>query len=96
MAEGRIYVGSRARIELPPIDVRPEGETALDLTSLNITVWMPGGEEFPNPTVGEEDGVPYIDFAEGELSLPGRWQAQGDEDGYLSRPISWRVYRNPP
>ena len=91
MAEDRIYVGSKARVWLPAIDVTPDGEESFTPTDLSVTVTKPDGTEAA-ATVAEESGVPYIDFAEDELDQAGVWRAQGEDEGYLSRPVTWRVY----
>lgn len=95
MAEDRIYVGSRARILLPAVDVTPDGDVPLDPAGLALMVWRPDGTlliEGVDYTQGEADGVPYIDFAAGQLDMAGVWRAQGDGGGYLSKPVTWRVY----
>ena len=91
MAEDRIYVGSRVRILLPAVDVTPEGEEDLEPAGLSVTVWRPDGTEI-SASLGEADGVPYLDFDEGDLDQAGVWRAQGAIDGYLSKPVTWRVY----
>jgi hypothetical protein len=95
MAEGRIYVGSRARVWIPALDLTPEGETAFEPSDLTVHVIRPDGTELEDVTIGEEAGEYYLEFALGELNQAGPWLAHGDDAGYKFDPIGWAVYRTP-
>lgn len=101
MAEGTIYVGTRLRVELPAVDLTPEGEMPFKPESLTATIIKPDGTELHGWPIGWTDNEPHVDFepdeeavggdGAGDLDQPGVWRVHANEGGYKAR-ISFRVY----
>lgn len=101
MAEGTIYVGSRLRVWLDALDMRPEGEYEFEPVGLTVTVVKPDGTEIHGWPIGWTGNVPHVDFepdeeavggdGAGDLDMAGVWTIRANEAGCKAR-ISFRVY----
>lgn len=89
MAESTVYKNSRLRVWLPAIDLTPDGEESFEPSALTVTVRY-GATVKAIGTLGEANGVHYVDFAADELDEAGAWYVDAVDDGYKAR-ISFRV-----
>lgn len=91
-----IHVNSRIRVELPHVDVLPDGtEEPFDPTGATIRIIRPDGSIFEDDTLVVTDTEEGEAYWEGVVDAVGTWTIQGTSDNYLSKPVTFRVHRNP-